>query len=88
MKRLGYILHRLASDLVSLLSRMLNAFVFRGSTAQTLSARSYIEGQTDARWARRGRFINALFFWEEDHIKAAWEAEVERARYTLERLRA
>ena len=87
MKRVAYILKRLASDLVSLFSRALNAFLFGGSTAQTLSARAYIEGRTDAKWARRGRIINAVFFWEENHVKASWEQEVERARYTLERLR-
>ena len=34
MKRLGYILYRIANDLVSLFSRALNAFVFGGSAVQ------------------------------------------------------
>jgi hypothetical protein len=86
MKRLRYILWRVANDLVSLVSRFLNAFVFDGSTAQTLSARSHLEAQTSPKWARRKRFINRLFWWQEDHCKWAWEQEVERARYVLSRL--
>ena len=86
MIRAAYIPWRLASDLVSLLSRMLNAIIFGGSTAQTLSARAYLDGRDSRLWAGIGRAINVLFFWQEDHIRAAWEQEVERARYTLQRL--
>lgn len=88
MNRLAYIPYRLAFDLVSLFSRMLNAIFFGGSTAQTLSARAYIDGQDSVFWQRIGQGINLLFFWQENHIADAWAAEVERARYTLERLEA
>ena len=97
MNRIAYIPYRLAYDLVSLFSRMLNAIVFGGSTAQTLSARAYIQtlsarayidGQDSVFWERFGQGINLLFFWQENHIADAWAAEVERARYTLERLEA
>ena len=57
--------------------------VLHGSTAQTLSARSHLEAATSTAWARRRRFINAIFFWQADHCKLAWEMEVERARYVL-----
>lgn len=86
MTRALYILRRFANDLISLLSRAINAIVFNGSTAQTLSSRSYIDGRDSRFWRVMGRVINALFFWQDDHIKAAWEAEVSRARYTLQRL--
>jgi len=86
MTRICYVAYRVAEDLVSLVSRAINAFVCGGSTAQTLSARSYLEGQTDPRWRRVGRVINALFFWEENHIRCAWRREVERARHVLRRL--
>ena len=86
MTRVLYILRRLANDLVSLLSRGINAIVFNGSTAQTLSSRAYIDGRNSLYWRRIGRVINALFFWQENHVKLAWESEVERARYTLQRL--
>lgn len=88
MQRFSYIIWRVGTDLVSLLSRFLNAFVFGGSTAQTLSARSHLEAATSLKWARRKRFINRLFWWQPDHCKWAWEQEVERARYVLCRLGA
>lgn len=81
--RLTYILFRIANDLVSLLSRAINAFLFGGSTAQTLSARSHLEAAASSVWDRRRRFINALFWWQPDHCRWAWETEVERARYVL-----
>jgi hypothetical protein len=88
VNRIAYIPYRLAFDLVSLFSRMLNAIIFGGSTAQTLSARAYIDGQDSVLWERFGQGINLIFFWQENHIADAWAAEVERARYTLERLEA
>jgi len=88
MNRLAYIPYRLAFDLVSLFSRMINAILFGGSTAQTLSARAYIDGQDSMLWRCIGQGINLLFFWQENHIADAWASEVERARYTLERLEA
>ena len=84
--RAGYILWRISSDLVSLVSRAINAFLFGGSTAQTLSARAHLEAPVSRTWSRVRRIINALFFWQADHCAAAWEQEIERARYVLERL--
>ena len=83
MKRTRYILSRIATDLVSLASRALNAFIFGGSTAQTLSARSHLEAPGSPVWARRRNIINGIFFWQPDHCRWAWEMEVERARYVL-----
>lgn len=84
--RLGYIAYRIISDLVGLASRAANAIIFNGSTAQTLSARAYLDGRDSRFWAGMGRIINALFFWQDNHIKTDWENEVARARYTLQRL--
>lgn len=88
MRRVGYILLRIATDLVSLLSRAINAFVFGGSTAQTLSARCHLEAPHSAVWARRRGFINAIFFLQPDHCRWAWVQEVDRARHVLQILRA
>lgn len=88
VSRCAYLLYRLSVDLVSLISRFINAVVFSGSTAQTLSARSYVEGQTCSKWRRIGVIINAIFFWQENHIEQAWQLEVDRAYYTLERLKS
>lgn len=80
MPRPLYIAYRVAEMLVSLFSRFLNAAVFGGSTHQTLSARAFIEP-----WPRLRRFINALFFWQDNHCRIAWQREVENARKTLQR---
>lgn len=81
-----YIPYRLAVDLGSIASRALNAILFNGSTAQTLSARAYMDGRTSRFWRAMGRAINALFFWQENHIRQSWQYEVQRARYVLKRL--
>lgn len=86
MNRVLYIPYRIGRDLISLASRALNAILFNGSTAQTLSARAWLDGRDSRGWQIFGRVINTLFFWQDNHIKAAWESEVERARYVLQRL--
>lgn len=83
MGRCGYILYRVASDLVSLFSRAINAWVFRGSTAQTLSARAHIKRRDSEFWRKVGNVINGIFFWQENHIRDAWKEEHDRALYTL-----
>ncbi len=44
-----------------------------GWADESLSARAFRSG-----WYWRRRAINALFFWQDDHWKAAWVAEVTR----------
>ena len=83
-QRLNYIVYRFLSDLVSIFSRMINAFIFHGSTAQTLSSRSYLNREKSVMWRRIGNFINCIFFLQDNHIKYAWELEVKRAKYVLE----
>lgn len=80
MPRPLYIAYRVGEMAVSLVSRFINAAFFGGSTHMTTSARAHIEP-----WPRRKRFINALFFWQDDHCKWAWEREVDEARKTLAR---
>jgi len=83
LNRACYILYRVAEMFVSLLSRFMNAAFFGGSTHQTTSARAYVEG-----WNTRRKLINAIFFWEEDHCRFAWEREVMEAQKTLDRANA
>lgn len=80
-----YVAYRLAEMTVSLGSRAINAAFLGGSTHQTTSARAHIEA--GAGWRRGRRIINAVFFWQADHCKWAWEQEVLQARKTLERAR-
>jgi hypothetical protein len=83
-----YVLARIAEMLGAFLSTILNVVVFRGSTHQTTSARAYIEGQTDPKWAKRRDFIDRLFFLKINHCAGAWAKEVHNARKTLERSQA
>lgn len=79
-------LYEILYTVFSLFSRTLNAVVFGGSMNQTLSARAFVESQlreTSDGWDRIYLFINALFFWQEDHCHGAWLAEVMRATKTL-----
>jgi hypothetical protein len=84
--RIRYVIRRIARDTGNLCSRAVNALLLNGSTAQTVSARAHIDSITDPVWERRRQRINRLFFWEDDHCRQSWEAEVERARYVLSRL--
>ena len=78
-----YILARFAEMLISSGSRVINAAVFGGSTHQTTSARAYIDGQTNAKWAKRRNMIDCLFWFTPNHCATAWAAEVEAAQKTL-----
>lgn len=53
--------------------------LFGGYADETLSSRAYrhAEIKTDRRWPMV--IINALFFWQDEHCKHAYEAELERA---------
>jgi hypothetical protein len=80
-----YILARFAEMLIAAGSRVINAAVFGGSTHQTTSARAFIDGITDAKWAKRQRAIDRVFFFQPDHCERAWAAEVTAAHKTLAR---
>jgi len=85
MTRAAYILLRFAEMVISSNSRLFNAAVFGGSTYQTVSARAYIDGRTNAKWARRRNRIDAVFWFDPDHCQRAWQQEVDAARKTLDR---
>jgi len=57
--------------------QLLNA-LFLGFADETLSARSYRMSDERFRWYLMMRFIDALFFWEEDHCYKSYTSEVER----------
>lgn len=73
-----YIAFRVVEMIGLLLSQTLNA-ITGGSTRQRFSARCYIDNLP----ARH--VVNALFFWQDDHCKAAWETEIDDARAVLRR---
>lgn len=85
IEQAGHIAYEVAFFLASIVSRVVNAVFYTGSMHQTLSARAHIEARTNPRWMQIERRINRVFFWQEDHCKIAWQAEVSRAWKTIER---
>ena len=51
-------------------------FFFSDETISSRSHRAYVTGKR--KWARN--VINALFFWQEDHCKEAYESELTRTQ--------
>jgi len=80
-----YIIARFGEALFSSVSRLANASLLGGSTHQTISSRAHIEAYGSERWANAEKWINRLFFWQEDHCRWAWNYEVDNAIKTLER---
>lgn len=60
----------------------LNTVLLNGSPDESTSGRAYRECVIDGnrRWCRDYRFINALFFWQDNHCKTAYEDDIARAR--------
>ena len=81
----AHVAYEVGYFLISLVSRIINATIYGGSMHQTLSARAWIDARTDAKWAKRARRINRLFWWQQNHCESAWISEVKRARKTLQR---
>jgi hypothetical protein len=80
-----YILARFAEMLIAAGSRVVNAAVFGGSTHQTTSARAFIDGMADPKWAKRRVVIDRLFWFQQGHCEKSWIAEVANAHKTLAR---
>lgn len=56
--------------------QLLNA-LFGGWADETLSARAYrLSIERNRYWPKR--IINAIFFWQDNHCKEAYESELER----------
>ena len=58
--------------------QLVNA-VFGGYADETISSRShraYVDGKR--KWTRN--VINAMFFWQKDHCKEAYESEMDRSQ--------
>ncbi|WP_439150812.1 hypothetical protein [Sulfitobacter sp.] len=85
IQQAGHIAYEVGYFLASLFSRVIHAVFYGGSMHQTLSARAHIEARTSTHWQGVQRRINAVFFWQPDHCKRAWDSEVTRARKTLQR---
>jgi len=78
MKRLAHIIREVAAGIAHTASAMLNTVAFGGDMFTSTSARAHME-QGHPAWRNRRRFINALFFWQDDHCKQAWQHDLARA---------
>ena len=78
MNRALHIIREVAAGIAHTCSAMLNTIVFGGDMFTSTSARAHLE-QAHSAWRNRRKFINALFFWQDDHCKAAWQSDYERA---------
>ena len=78
MSRALHIIREVAAGIAHTCSAMLNTVAFGGDMHTSTSARAHLE-QVHPAWRNRRRFINAVFFWQDDHCKSAWEADLERA---------
>ena len=76
--KLAHIAREVAAGIAHTSSAMVNTILFGGDMFTSTSARAHLE-QAHPAWRNRRRFINALFFWQADHCKAAWMADYERA---------
>lgn len=79
-----YVIASVAEDVLSLASRLINRFVFRGSRHQTTSSRAHMQHKKSKFWAFTRCLINWIFIWQEDHCKGAWEEEVKNALRTIQ----
>jgi hypothetical protein len=85
--RAVYVILRFIETIIQVFSRFTNATLLGGSTYQTISSRAYIESEEGSKgWMRTRKVINTIFFFQEEHCREAWEAEVFHAKKTLERL--
>lgn len=78
MSRALHITREVAAGIAHTSSAMLNTVAFKGDMHTSTSAAAHMR-QSHPAWANRRRFINALFFWQDDHCKVAWEADYARA---------
>jgi hypothetical protein len=66
------------------LSQLLNVLLLphlSDTTAnESISGRSHRKG-----WVKTKKFINTLFFWQDDHCKAAFDKDLQRALDLVEK---
>ncbi len=67
------------------LSQGINCIFLNGSPDQTVSARSYVN-RSSSLWRRAYFMINGIFFWQEDHCRNSYEADVHFAKAVLNTL--
>ena len=77
MNRAVHIARELAHGIAHTCSAMLYT-ACGGDMFTSFSAACHLR-QSHPAWRNRRRFVNALFFWQDDHCKAAWQSDYDRA---------
>jgi hypothetical protein len=69
------------------MSAGLNTLLLGGAPDESTSGRSWREGELEGNpvWQRRRERIDWLIWWEADHCRRAYAADLERARVRVER---
>lgn len=69
-------------SLLIALDQFANALLW-GYVDETLSSRAHRMAARKTRWRVAEKVINALFFWELDHCRIAYQAELAREHFPL-----
>ena len=84
MRKILKALKEVVYALASLFSRIANAVFFGGSELQTTSARAHMDAKRGyEEWEKRRKWINRIFFFQEDHCQDAFNEDLRRARRTI-----
>jgi len=65
------------------MSQTANLLLLFGHHDQTVSARAYVNRHRPG-WRQANAAINAVFFWQKDHTRKSYEADVAFAREVLD----
>ena len=66
------------------LSQGVNCILLGGHHDVTVSARAYLNRERSRVWYAAYRTLNAVFFWQDDHCRDSWLADVIWAKEILE----
>ena len=66
------------------LSQGVNCILLGGHHDVTVSARAYLNRERSRVWYAAYRALNAVFFWQADHCRDSWLADVAWAKEILE----
>ncbi|WP_206064473.1 hypothetical protein [Neptunomonas sp. XY-337] len=64
-------------NIIIALNQLINAALLGGYPDEAISSRSYrLDRDRGVRWPKR--IVNAIFFWQDDHCRNAYDSEMER----------
>ena len=80
------ILNRIKTQLLrwsAWVSQTANTFLLFGHHDMTISARCYINRNKKG-WRRAYKFVNSIFFWQEDHCRDSFAEDVKFAKEIMD----